>query len=403
MGDGHRGGGKNNMNSVSPSPLKIQGGLLTYSVPGKAPLSRPKRGCIEELSDPARRRLAKKFASLDWESYARDGVPILFCTLTTPPECWNDGRRVYMALRKFRRWLMRQSGFEGAIIRKERGAKNGMLHYHPVVFGCSWLPANEMRKVWTEALGCKSAVRVEVDKADDPVKVSKYLSKYISKAAYKGALRTEKPVGKRMFSRSENAAPDGSRAAAVMDTGKYTVEPVRPLSLSESHNVTEEAAGVGEEDEFGPDGIAVPDGYTGGRWWYVWGTLRVAPEIFLKSFHARSIAMRVRRIYRRILISRRIEGLIKKGFSESAARCEVKKWRRESGSFWWRGLLSRGFIVMGSPEVLEKCLSAAARSLNAKVEPCLAADIDLLPPEQFEEPNYKYDLSLAADMARTFF
>jgi hypothetical protein len=123
-------------------------------------------------------------ASLDYERMASKELQVLFVTLTTSRGQWSDTRRFYIALRKFHQFLKEQPGFEGAIVKREYGSKNGALHAHLEVFGTSFIPVNKMRHCWTEAMQSETVLRVGVERARSVKEVSTYLAKYTTKMGY---------------------------------------------------------------------------------------------------------------------------------------------------------------------------------------------------------------------------
>lgn len=364
------------MESVNPSPLSIQGGLLRFSGESSSPPPRPdgvKRGCIDAMSSGSRYRLCKFFAGLDWGHYARSGTPYKHLTLSTGPEFWGQELHVYQSFKRFVRWLKRQDGYEGHIVRREVGSRKGMLHFHVLVFGPSWIPAGEIRAQWRKALRAERVQRIHIEDVPGE-RVSRYLSKYVAKAAY--------------------AKAESQRPAPTDDGGDYfgeinptvvgaagVVGDARPLSLSEWHNRTEGsvAGASGASADVNALGFArSSEGFTGRRWWYYGGVVRRAERVFLRSVDARTIAAHVRRIYRKVLRARVLRRVLSRGGSWERARREVKTWERSrQGGFWFRGLAGRGFALMASPELLSKCVQSAISRRDSVVEECMGDEIGL--------------------------
>lgn len=309
--------------------IEVQGGRLTYKRTGPGGPGGGLRGRVKGMSDASRRRLMGVFASLDWGKLIAAAIPFHFVTLTTPEVYWADERGVFKALQRFRKRLYRGfPGFLGAFVRRERGAKRGMLHYHLITVGARGLSAAWVQAAWSESLRYEGKVRVDVQLPEDPNRVAKYLSKYCAKVGYDGAYR---PGG---------GVPSGG-------TGS-----VDPAPLSKAHNW--------------------PDGCTGGRWWYVWGKelLPWGVAYTLLGEDGRGIAKRVRRIFRRWRASKVREAYKKKHFGSwemelfwrrADWQTSVKRWSsfdRFCTSLGRGG--GRGFTLLLSPELLERFLEAAA-------------------------------------------
>jgi hypothetical protein len=330
------------MDSSSPS-LTIQGGTLKLHLPcpaGKRP-GGGLRSKVTEFSAQSRRRLMATFAALNWALYAELGTPILFLTLTVPEELWGDLVRVRGGLTRFRDWLKHQPGYEAAIVRRELGESRGMLHYHLIVFGCHFLPASELRTVWGRSLRLDGPARVGVELAKNPQHVSRYLSKYLSK------------VGGFVGEGSGQAA--GRRADA-------SLSPPDPVTLSKSHNVE-----------------ASSGGRSGSRWWYVWGELNEGERVDVGGLDARRLAVRVRRVFRRWVMSKargRVEHAVRGQFdaygrlySSRELDAEVsRRFGRMRGRGRFRWLFgSGGFLLMAGPDVLWQCYCACIDGAGAVV------------------------------------
>lgn len=330
------------MDSTSPS-LTMQGGTLKLHVPcpaGKRP-GGGRRSKVTEFSAQSRRRLMAFFAALNWNLYAELGTPILFLTLTTPPEVWDDLPRLRLGLTRFRDWLKRQPGYEGAIVRRELGGSRGMLHYHLEVFGCHFLPVGELRNVWGRSLRLDGPAIVDVRACKNGKQVARYLSKYLSKVG--GPPRG----GSGQASASE---PDASSA------------PPDPVSLSESHNVESQ-----------------PCQRSGTRWWYVWGDLEQGEPVDVGGLDARRLAVRVRRVFRAWVIAKARQA-VQRGvraqfdaygrlYSSRQLDAEVsRRFGRMRGRGRFRWLYgSGGFLLMADPDVLWQCYCACIDVTGAHV------------------------------------
>ena len=322
--------------------MTLQGGHLRLHCPVSTRTGRGGgvRGRVVEFSRQSRRRLCIRFASLDWNSYAADSVPMLFLTLSTPAEYWNQEKRVYKALRAFRVWLSSCDGFEGAIVKKERGEERGMLHYHLIIFGCSFINASSIRSVWSKALAFDGggAVRCHIERVEDAQTVAKYLSKYLGKISGGPLSSSENVTRASRVASFEGDAPSG------------------PLSLSKAHNGNPES---------------VEDAFTGSRWWYCWGKLRECePVEFVSDEGVDRFAARVRRIFRRWVMvqaqkrfrlsySKR-KSLFRAGLSalEVQNLADSKFFQAvKRGKFRWL-FKSGGFSLLGSPLILTECIVA---------------------------------------------
>lgn len=300
------------------------------------------RGRVTGMSDASRRRFMGKFASLDFEYLASRSIPIHFLTLTTPVEYWSQGREVYKALRRFRdrlEYCYGSKGYLGAFVRREYGGKRGMLHYHPIVIGCESLPHAWVESTWSECLRYDGKVRVDVQRPESAERVAKYLCKYVSKVGYEGKLEGPK-------------AP-----AEVCVAGSAGALGAAPLS--KAHN-------VGNEGQ----------GYTGGRWWYIWGkdTLPWGESIIFVGEFGKAIAKRVRRIFRRWLVEqtrsrlrRSAELLVMDIGKIFTDRMSVRQLAKITpfAEYLRRG--GGGYTLFVSPELLQQMVDAACLSYIATI------------------------------------
>jgi hypothetical protein len=280
-----------------PEPsFSRQGGVLTYHQP-TGPGSRRGggiRGKVKPYMTPASRlRLMRAFASLDWDALGTFSMPLLFVTLTTGPDYWDKQEEVYKGLERLRdriEYLCGRDmitlnndgilcevenpfgGYVGAFVRKERGKKNGMLHYHLIIVGCRFLSADWLRKAWQECLRSEVPFRVEIQKPEDARKVERYLSKYCSKVGYEG---------------KEEASEEGPETVAPV-SGGASDDSSQDVTLSDAHN-----AGNGKN---------------GNRHWYVWNrkSLPMAEkqDSIAEGQAARLMSYRIRRAFRNILQAR---------------------------------------------------------------------------------------------------
>lgn len=310
--------------------VEVQSGRFKYAkpIPGGASMRRGggKRGVVVEMSNASRRRFMESMASLDYVQLAAMGCLFHFVTLTTCPEFWEKTEHVYRALRRFRDRLTyhaAEAGYLGAFVRRELGEKNGMLHYHLVVIGGEKFSRAWLSSVWTRCLGADKPIMVHVSETTDPNRLSKYISKYCSKAAYEGKRRAA--VG------SDSAEPETNDGA----------------SLTEAHTVGNQSA----------------DGYTGGRWWYVWGenNLPWAETTTLYGADARALGNRVRRIFRRWKIEKLRQAIDRKTCPGFALRHFSLKQIAVGDRFLdFMQKSAGGFTVLLPPELMERVVVSAA-------------------------------------------
>ena len=300
--------------------LEIQSGRTKFSSPGRPGGGGGKRGKLTgEMSSGSRRRFQRRMACLDWEDMAARGVPVLFITLTTPEEYWTRELDVYLALRRFHDRLdySYSDTVVGAFVRRERGAKRGMLHYHLMVFGERYISANWLRESWAKSLGHAGKVRVDVDRAYTSREVCKYLSKYMSKAAYEGA------PAEVSSAREDSARAESSSAES--------------LALSELHTVGEGSSPV----------------YTGQRPWTVWNEKRLSwgEELHVEGDAARMVAAKMRRILHRWQVDKARARARKLFPGRLGVRVGVCLGRSGFAEFLRK---SNGFTVLASPGLLSQ-------------------------------------------------
>ena len=331
--------------------LDIRGGVCAFKKSG----DRPKnacggiRGVIREMSNYARRRMMQVFASVNWAAVAAAESPILFLTLTTSPEYWARPRFVRRALRRFHdAFNAYQGGLVCAFVRKERGRKNGMLHYHLITIGVEYCEAFRewLEATWARCLESERVIRVDVQTVHTPGRVMKYLAKYCSKAAYEG-----------------REAPEGMGECFEVDADGVCTDAAAP---SHSSAVGSEVAAASSLTVCGGDSAvssALSKVHTGdsdaggGRWWSVWGAEGL-PWCEKEIYHgddAHKVAVRIRRIFRRWLQQKRREALKKKYpfLSDGQLRQAEVVYRREA-PFAWTLYGSAGFILLCTAELLQR-------------------------------------------------
>lgn len=251
--------------------LTIQGRVLQAKVPVGTNGGGGVRGVVNAFSDASRRKLMLLCASFDWTRIIEDAIPVRFVTLSVPEEMWNQGPRVFLALDRFRRWIEERTGFRWCVVRREVGRRKGALHYHLLTFGIPLSESrngdNELSRAWTSFLDAGMLpgvvknggyVVTDVEEAREE-NITKYLTKYCTKAAYEGREGTPEA--------SARTEEDGGLQAG---------------SWASTHN--------------------------GHRWWYIWGK-PLFGQLYFHEFgdsDAQAVIGHVRRIWRRIVRDRRV-------------------------------------------------------------------------------------------------
>lgn len=325
----------NDTHDSRPS-LEMQSGRFRFKKPIKAGTVRRgggRRGRVGICTNASRLRFMQKFASLDFSVLELLGVTFFWVTLTTPREYWDREAYVYGALRRFHDRLdysQADNGYLGAFVRRELGSLNGALHYHLVIVGGKGINVAWLRTAWGECLRYEGQklLRVSCEEVADTERIARYMAKYCSKAGYEGKERTVRAL--------DSASPEPES------------EGTDGASLSEAHNVGNTL-----------------NGYTGGRWWYVWGASKLpwGETITVVGLDALQIANRLRRIFRRWRAQvsmrtmdrkQRCPGMACRYFvPKQFSRLDgfVKRLRRDRGG---------GFTVLMSPDLVELMVDAAA-------------------------------------------
>lgn len=343
------------MNSLAQPTITTQGGVFRLHCPSNtARKGGGIRKPITVFSDRSRRALMERFAATDWQALMDAGVPVLFLTLTLTPEYWGELRVCKKAVAAIERWLATLPGFQGGMVRREYGTKRGALHYHLIVLGLSRVDAGELRARWSRAVRYSPALdkpqflRVDVDRAESIERVCKYLCKYVSKAAWEGAIR------------------DGGPPVSTGDTGTDS-----PLALSKAQIATEEAD------------ANLSDSHTGTRYWSFFGPWPMADEQVLPvpdGLTPRQYAARVRRTFRKWRVTAERAAIRKRMGLESyeaeiaanswvscgmrasvlnkgraAVEVEVSKFAKRQG--WLKS--GGGFVLFLSPAMMGKIVNNA--------------------------------------------
>jgi hypothetical protein len=218
----------------------------------------------------------------------------------------------------------------GAFVRRELGSLNGALHYHLVIIGGKGINVGWLRKTWRECLRYEGEkmLRVSCEEVADCERISRYMAKYCSKAGYEGKERPAQVVD------SASSEPESQGLGCA--------------SLSEAHNVGNPSTG-----------------YTGGRWWYVWGASKLpwGEIISVEGLDAVQIANRLKRFFRRwrqqVAMRTLDRKTQKRGFANS---CFNPRSFRRGDRFVERLGNDRGggFTILASPSFIELLVDAAA-------------------------------------------
>lgn len=176
------------------SDIIIQGNLLKY---------KPKmdvfkkhicgiRGLVYNLTNASRRRLMESLAIVDYELMESKGYIFLFAHLTTPKEFWKNPKFVKKSFDSLRKKIIyHYPDFIGAHWKRELGEKNGMLHYHLLLYFSSNVDISNfndfLKNQWKESLRYSGEfVITSAEVVTDFNNASRYITKYIAKVAYGG-------------------------------------------------------------------------------------------------------------------------------------------------------------------------------------------------------------------------
>ena len=208
---------------------------------------------------------------------------------------------------------------------------------------------------------------MEIDDVKSAEHCARYLCKYLAKVA----------SGSVAVVQGRAVEPRGE-AAALVDGN--------PVSSSNAHNVDSGSGGVGQASSTG-------------RWWGVWGNLPQAEAREIVADDPAAIAAKVRRVFRKWvqvkarqrmahkypfypsgehdrMVKREARGTVTRKSSREARAREtvddqgvVISAQRERKSGRWKFLYtSGGFSLLGPPELLLQCLTAAGVSSGASAQ-----------------------------------
>jgi len=146
----------------------------------------PIRGSIRKFSGPARMRMLRACAKINWQLT----LPALFITLTTPDsvaDCSPDERTTQREA--FRRRLESHIGRKVPILwriewqKRRSGKLKGKLvhHFHLIVCNVQYIHWRLIRKWWALSIGSKGILKTWVERIGSPLMCASYLCKYMSK------------------------------------------------------------------------------------------------------------------------------------------------------------------------------------------------------------------------------
>lgn len=190
-------------------------------------------------SAASRRRLAESMAKIPWSDLKGD---VWFVTLTLSPHYWDSPSLVKRGLERFEdrlNYRYESKGYRGGWWKREIGQTRNM-HYHLLLVGIAdtWKSfANWVQVNWSQAMEYDRIVdrktqylRTDVQRPENAVIVSKYLGKYISKAAYQQYDNNTKNNETRLDAGTE---PGGRRSTGT--DGMEAVADNAPKALSKAH------------------------------------------------------------------------------------------------------------------------------------------------------------------------
>lgn len=172
------------------------------TVPRESPA--PRRGPIKRFSNPARMRMLRACAKIDWPLT----LPALFITLTTPDtlaDCSAGERTTQREM--FRRRMETYLGKKVCVLwriewkKRRSGELKGKLvhHFHLIVCNVSYIPWREIRKWWSLSIGHTGILKTWVERIDSPLQCASYLCKYMAKVPsldYAPYLNKDESIGR---------------------------------------------------------------------------------------------------------------------------------------------------------------------------------------------------------------
>jgi len=146
----------------------------------------PKREKVSMFSRPARLRMLKFTATIDWDDIPRGK----FITLTYPDECVNHTyRERNVHLDRFHDYLERHLGRRVSLlwrvewVPRQSGQYVGQWepHIHLIVLGVGYVEYASMRQWWRQIIGAKEEPHIRFEEMENPRQCGFYISKYCAK------------------------------------------------------------------------------------------------------------------------------------------------------------------------------------------------------------------------------
>jgi hypothetical protein len=252
---------------------------------------------------------------VDWNFIYIFFGAVYWCTLTTTVQYWDDEETVFVAFDKLWKRIARRYPEAGCFIKKEYGARRGMLHYHLILFG---IPDKSERVVhrwllthWQQCLSNEVKI-VDVQRVESLPELVKYVCKYAGKWTRRKTKDTPQAPRVREVERAggmsrlfkAHTSPQGEKAQNYFDLAE--IEPQFDWDSSEMDAVSifsEEE----KEEEADENGVVRPR--KGSRWWYKRGVIPICDgaEVRGDKVDDRILAYRMRRTLRSLIKARTME------------------------------------------------------------------------------------------------
>lgn len=168
--------------------VTTQGQLLTWKRIRQKSIVKGggKRGCVQGFSLKSRFNMLKKVNTILWT----DAKPMVFITLTYPPECYPPDRDtigVQRAVfwRYVEGYMKKRVPCLWRIEWKGRWMEWEMWitypHVHILAFGAEFIPFELINYWWQRCLGYKKYTRTEIERVENEKKAGFYVAKYCGK------------------------------------------------------------------------------------------------------------------------------------------------------------------------------------------------------------------------------
>jgi hypothetical protein len=331
-----------------PKPVFIlQGSSMSLKIPQTAQpacLAAAVRGDIlPYMSRGSRRGLMNTFSHLDLPEIARLGLPVWFLTLTLPKEYWDKPDFTKAGLKRYRErfnYHFKGRSYLGSIVRRELGP-SGNMHYHSFMVGpkvewtelSPWVLENWRECLRYGTLCARSAEYVQIDlqQAENPEAVAKYVGKYMTKAAYDGSKWSTAATKDSLFQRNEEKGTPGAVCTSLFNVHNAASEDENAENKDNSGK-----ADTGEGESL-PMCVSLTNAHNSRKWgrhWTVWEreTLPWAEQINLQDDgeQALSTAVKAKRVYRKWL--QRQDGVkLLREFKESNKDINIAHWMGGEG------------------------------------------------------------------------